>query len=283
MNFDFALAIGCTGLAVLLFVFVGWVLARRMWRQYEQEYIEGAAVTLDAMFITMPAQNILYLGILCSLVLGTITGIVSGSITAGLITGFVGLPIPRLWLFYLKKSRDKLFIEQLVDALMSMSNSLRAGFSLTQALELVYREMPNPISQEIRVVCHEMRLGLPIDDALNGLLKRMPSRDLDLMVTAISIVRDVGGNLTEVFDNIAHTIRERQRIEGKIQTLTAQGRLQAIVMCLMPFGLAALMCMVADLYLLFFTSLFGIIVLICIAVYIGIGALVIRKIMQIDV
>ena len=120
---------------------------------------------------------------------------------------------------------------------MNLSNSLRAGFSLTQALELIHREMPNPMAQEIRLVCQELRLGVPLEDALNNLYKRMPSEDLDLMVTAIAIIRDVGGNLTEIFDNIAHLIRERQRIQGKIRTLTAQGRFQALIMCLLPGGI----------------------------------------------
>ena len=137
---------------------------------------------------------------------------------------------------YLKNARDKAFGLQLVDALVNMGNSLKAGFSLNQALELVQREMENPMSQEIRLVTQEIRLGVSVENALQHLLERMPSQDLDLVVTAITISREIGGNLTEVFDNIADTVRERHRIGGKIDALTAQGKLQGIIISLLPIG-----------------------------------------------
>jgi tight adherence protein B len=127
-----------------------------------------------------------------------------------------------------------------VDALMNVSNSLRAGFSLHQAFEMVQREMGNPISQEFRLLNQELRFGVSMQDALNHLLERMPSEDLDLVATAIIISRDVGGNLTEVFENIAATIRSRHRLYGKIKALTAQGKWQAGLICSLPplLGLA---------------------------------------------
>ncbi len=228
----------CAGLGVFFATAVGLSILFRMWRQYEQSYITGAAVTMDAIYVSMPPQNIIYLGALCLLAVACVVMVLSGDIVVAFIFGLPGFMIPRLILWWLKRRRDRLFDLQLTDALMNISNSLRAGFSLPQALELVHREMPNPMSQEIRLVCQELRLGLPMDEALANLHKRMPLPAVDLVVTAISIVRDVGGNLTEVFDNIAHTIRERQRIEGKIRALTAQGKLQAIVICSLPFGVA---------------------------------------------
>lgn len=231
---DLWIAVMAAGLAVLIFVFVGLLLLRRFWLQYQADYVEGTAVALDSMYINMPAQNLLYLGFLCAVILMLTVGLLSGNPLAALPFGVLGMILPKVVIRILKSKRDRVFNEQLIDALMNVSNSLRAGFSLPQALELVHQEMPNPMSQEIRLVCQELRLGLPIEEALDHLYRRMPSDDLDLVVTAIAIVRDVGGNLTEVFDNIAQTIRERLRIEGKIRSLTAQGRLQAIVVCMLP-------------------------------------------------
>ena len=169
-----------------------------------------------------------------SFVTGALFTLTFGSIAWGVITGLVGFSFPPLVIRYLKKRRDARFRVQLVDALMNVSNSLRAGFSLHQAFELIQREMSNPISQEFRLMNQELRLGVSIEDALKNLLKRMPSEDLDLVTTAIVISRDVGGNLTEIFDNIADTVRSRHRLQGKIKALTAQGKMQAALICALP-------------------------------------------------
>ncbi len=272
------------GLGVFLLAMVGMHLALRSYAQYQKGYVDGAATTLDALYITMPAQNILYLGVMCVLLVTGLVTLLSGSLMIGMIAGLPAFSVPRIALYILKKKRDELFGIQLVDALMNVSNSLRAGFSLTQAFELVYRELPNPMSQEIRLLCQELRLGLPMEDALNNLYQRMPTPDVDLMVTAISIVRDVGGNLTEVFDNIAHTIRERQRIEGKISALTAQGRLQAVVVCLIPFVLGFALYMIApQIFQPMFSNTIGWVLMGLCGVLMIIGWLWIRKIVAINI
>ncbi|MHC4883763.1 MAG: type II secretion system F family protein [Planctomycetota bacterium] len=230
------LAMGAAGLGVAIFVYGGIVLFQKGWGGYEERYVSGAEKTLDSMYLTMPAQHILYLAFLAAAVLGMLGILISGPILA-LPFALIGLSVPRIILWVLKRQRDQRFVEQLVDSLMNVSNSLKAGLTLPQAFESLSREMPNPMRQEMRLLCQELRLGVDIDDALQHLLRRMPSDDLDLVVTAVTIVRDVGGNLTEVFDNIAHTIRERFRIEGKINALTAQGKMQAVVICLLPFVL----------------------------------------------
>jgi len=271
-------------LGTFLFTVVGLHMLMRMYRQYEKAYLEGTATTLDAMYVTMPAQNILYLGILCFIFVSFLMGVLSRSFLIGVLFGLPTFFVPRAVLYFLKTHRDELFNVQLVDALMNISNSLRAGFSLNQALDLVHREMPNPISQEFRLVCQELRLGLPMEEALENLYRRMPLPDVDLVVTAIAIVRDVGGNLTEVFDNIAHTIRERHRIEGKIRALTAQGKLQAIVVCLIPFVLGGAMYVVApDLFAPMITTPLGWAMIAACLVLIVLGWLWIRKIVAIDV
>ncbi len=272
------------GLGIGLFLYIGLILLVRFWQQYQQRYIEGAATTLDAMYVAIPAQHVLYLSILCVLL---VFGFVLALSENFYIAGFFAVPaffIPKILLWYLKRQRDILFNIQLVDALVNISNSLRAGFSLPQALELVHREMANPMSQEIRLVCQELRLGLPVEEALENLYKRMPLADVDLVVTAIAIVRDVGGNLTEVFDNIAHTIRERQRIEGKIRALTAQGKSQAIVICAMPFAIfAGMHLIVPEEARLLYTTPIGWVIIGSVLVWMSIGAYFIYKIVNIDV
>lgn len=267
-----------------IFVFIGIYMARKFWRQYQQSYLDGTATTLDSMYINMPAQNILYLGFLLGLGMLVVFGYISGNILIGIPFLIIGIITPKIVLSFLKKKRDKLFLIQLVDALMNMSNSLRAGFSLPQALELISREMPKPMCQEMRLVCQEMRLGVPAEDALYNLYKRMPSDDMDLVVTAIAIIRDVGGNLTEVFDNIAQLIRERQRIEGKIRTLTAQGKLQGVVMSLLPvFICIGLYIIAPDMFNVLFYTWQGWLALFGAAAMIGVAGFIISKIIKIDV
>lgn len=279
-------AIACLALfgGVAILVFVGLSLLAKMWRQYRQSYIEGASVTLDAMYVTLPPHYIFYLGIVSAVIVGAIVFLLAESALLAILFAIPAAFLPLVFLRYLKKKRDALFGLQLIDALANISNSLRAGFSLPQALELVYREMPNPMSQEIRLVCQELRLGVPMEEALAHLYQRMPLPDVDLVVTAIGIVRDVGGNLTEIFDNIAATIRERHRIEGKIAALTAQGRMQAIVVCLLPFLVAGGLAAVAPgMFRPMVTTPLGWAIFAVILVLEMIGVLFIRKIVTIEV
>jgi tight adherence protein B len=241
LNLSFMLAAGG---AVGLFVWIGFRLFSTGWQSYEEKYVQGAGRTLDAMYLTMPLQHLIYLSFASSAVIGVMTGLIFGSVAWGIILGLLGFSTPAIVVHFLKRRRDHRFRVQLVDALMNISNSLRAGFSLHQAFGLVQREMPNPISQEFRLVNQELRFGVDMEEALGHLLGRMPSEDLDLVVTAITISRDVGGNLTEVFDNIAETIRSRHRLQGKIRALTAQGKWQAGLVCSLPLILAVVINMI---------------------------------------
>jgi tight adherence protein B len=221
--------------AAFLFGVGGIYLFARGWESYEEKYVKGSEGTLEAMYLTIPPQHVAYLSILCFLILFGVFTAVFAQVAIGIIAGILGLPTPMIVLRVLKSRRDKKFGFQLVDALMNMGNSLKAGFSLPQSFLQIEREMENPISQEFRLLNQEVRVGLSLDDALHHLYDRMPSEDLDLVVTSILISRDLGGNLTEVFDNISRTIRDRHVIEGKIRSLTAQGKLQGIIMVLLPF------------------------------------------------
>lgn len=155
-----------------------------------------------------------------------------------LLGALIGFMVPRFWLNNRKSSRLKAFNKQLPDTVTLIANALRAGSSFLQSIELVVRESRPPISTEFGRVIREVNLGLPFDLALENMVKRVKSEDFELMATAIAIQHQVGGNLAEILDSIAFTIRERIRIKGEIRTLTAQQRLSGYVVGFLPFGLA---------------------------------------------
>jgi tight adherence protein B len=156
-----------------------------------------------------------------------------------LVGALLGFLLPRFWLARRKNGRLGAFNKQLPDTITLIANALRAGSSFLQAIELVVRESRPPISTEFGRVIREVNLGLPVDQALENMVRRVRSDDLELMATAISIQHQVGGNLAEILDSIAYTIRERVRIKGEIRTLTAQQRLSGYVVAGLPIALAA--------------------------------------------
>jgi tight adherence protein B len=173
-----------------------------------------------------------------ALVFGLLGGVHWASFTIGAVLGAFA---PR---FYVKRQqavRLRRFDEQLSDMLNLMVNGLRAGYSTMQAMEAVSKEMPSPMNDEFHRVVQEMQLGIPMEAALNNLLRRIPSPDLDFVVTAINVQREVGGNLSEILDIISFTIRERVRIKGEIRVMTAQVRASGTLLALIPAGLALML------------------------------------------
>ncbi len=161
------------------------------------------------------------------------------AVFAGALPGAIaGSFLPDLYVKIRIKRRLRQFNNALADTTAMLASSLRSGYSLLQAMDLVSKEGSGPVASEFRRVVQEVGLGLSTEDALANLLRRVPSDDLDLMITAINIQHEVGGNLSQILDSIAHTIRERVRIKGEIRTLTAQGRISGYVITAMPIGLA---------------------------------------------
>ncbi|MFW6068379.1 MAG: type II secretion system F family protein [Chloroflexota bacterium] len=153
----------------------------------------------------------------------------------------IGLRVPRMYVGFAANRRLYAFEGQLSDTLNLWVNALRSGYSVLQGMEAIATELPPPVSREFERVVQEVRLGLSLDQALGNMLRRMPSEDLDLIITAVNIQREVGGNLAEILDIISYTIRERVRIKGEIRTLTAQGRLTGWIISLLPIGLAVVL------------------------------------------
>ncbi len=170
--------------------------------------------------------------------LGLIAWFLGGRDIISLAIGaVVGAILPGVYVRGQQSKRLKKFDDQLPDMINLMVNGLRAGFSTMQAMEAISRELPPPISDEFRRVVQEMQLGVPMGRALDNLFRRIPSPDLDFMITAINVQREVGGNLAEILDTISFTIRERIRIKGEIQVLTAQVRASAKILSFVPIAL----------------------------------------------
>jgi tight adherence protein B len=204
------------------------------------------------------------------------------------IGGFaLGAFLPRIYIGMQKNKRLIRFNDQLADMLNLMVNGLRAGYSTMQAMEAVSKEMPPPISDEFRRVVQEMQLGITMEAALDNLMRRIPSLDLDLVITAMNVQREVGSNLAEILSTISHTIRERVRVKGEIRVLTAQQVYSGRFLSLMPIALLlALYAVNRDYMMMFFqeeTKLVGMIALGLAATLIAAGYIVMNKIAAIEV
>lgn len=181
-----------------------------------------------------PGEYVLLI-VISALGVGIVAWFIGGqSLVFSAIGAVVGIFLPRFYVRGQQSKRLLRFNEQLADMLNLMVNGLRAGYSTMQAMEAVSKELPSPISDEFRRVVQEMQLGINMEKALENLLRRIPSDDLDLMITAINVQREVGGNLAEILDSISYTIRERVRIKGEIRVLTSQVMYSGRFLSMMP-------------------------------------------------
>lgn len=207
-----------------------------------------------------------------------------GYILLILISAVVGFLLPQFYLSIKEGKQRQLLSSQVGDMLMLLANYLRAGHGFTRAMEIVSREIPPPLSEEIKKFVKDITLGRTIEVALEELEKRTGDEDLGLAITAINIQHEVGGNLSEILDKINHTVRERVRLKGEIKTLTAQGRLTAIIISLLPIVLAVIIfCISPDFLKILFSQSVGRMMLIFALAAQVLGIFLIRKIVQIQV
>ena len=224
-----------------------------------------------------------YIRIGTALGLGLLLGLLRDPIS-GLVGVFLGYFLPRFYVGRRIGGRLGSFNKQLADTITLLSNSLRAGSSFLQSIELVSRETPAPMGEEMGRVVREVNLGLGMEEALSNLVRRIRSEDLDLMVTAIGVQQQVGGNLAEILDTIAFTIRERVRIKGDINTLTAQGRMSGYLVAFLPIGIAIALNFINPAFMApLFGQLIGQILLGVGLVMMTIGFFAIQKIVSIKV
>lgn len=177
---------------------------------------------------------IVFLATILPLILGMI---LFKSIPIGLLAAVIGHFMPSVWVMIMKKKRISAFTDQILDTLTMLANGLKAGYSFLQAMEMVSRESPPPMSTELKRVLKENSLGMNLEDSLVALNTRIESEDWDLVTTVVLIQRQVGGNLAEIFEKIGHTIRQRMRIKGDIQTKTAQAKVSGLLVGALPFGI----------------------------------------------
>jgi tight adherence protein B len=208
-----------------------------------------------------------------------------GNIVIGILAGFIGLFLPRIYVARQVSARLNKFEQQLPDTLGLWINGLRSGYSVMQAMEAISKDAPEPTASEFQRVVQEVQLGIEMQDALDHLLARMDSEDLDLVLTAVNIQREVGGNLAGILEVIQNTIRERIKLKGEIRVMTTQGRYTGYLISLMPIGLAIFLSIIRPGFMepLFTNRLCGWPLVGIGLALIGIGTAIIQKIVDIEI
>jgi len=246
----------------------------------------GIATTLAQADLKLKPAEYIALMVIAAVGLGLVAWFFGGKeIISAIIGAIIGLILPRIYVSRQKAQRLNKFNEQLQDMLNLVVNGLRAGFSTVQALEAVSKELPPPISSEFRRVVQEMQLGISMESALDNLLRRIPSADLDFIIVAMNVQREVGGNLAEILDTISYTIRERVRIKGEIRVLTSQVIYSGRFIALLPIILSVVLWFINRSYMeTFFDNLYcGIASLSCAAILISVGYFIMTRIANIEV
>lgn len=283
-------------LAGLLVVFLAAALLvsgagdaiRAWWRVRTAQYAAWIVDEFDAMFdaITVTRARTFITAMTSG---GLFVGFLFGSslpsrVFFAIFFGGMGYVVPRLFVIWRRRQRLAAIDEQLVDTLRLMSNGLKAGLSLQQALELAVRETKPPIADELTRVVKEIHLGRLMDDALQRFAERVPLEDVRIVVDSILTLRETGGNLSETFDVVATTIVERKKVSGKIAAMTAQGMTQGFIMCLMPIGMLVLFGLIDPNYTApLFETVLGWLILALVAFLDLMGLWLMLKLVQVDV
>lgn len=210
-------------------------------QNWQRRRIDKIAPQLDRMFLRIPYRRLLVMDIACTSIIGYMAFYITKNPYLAAASAFLGLAILNFILRQMEVARKNKFTSQLVDGLMILSGSLKAGLSLIQSIEALVEEMPPPISQEFGLVVTENRMGVPLEECLIKLKRRMQSEELDMIITTIMVGMDTGGELTTVFSNLVLVIRERNRLFSRVKALCVQGKLQGRIMMFLPvlFGFAA--------------------------------------------
>lgn len=281
--------IGVAGVAAVSIGFLLYPLVEEHAVRHFRTYVNWAAATREKMFRPVSKARIgfsISFSTLLAMIVGYLISRGNGYITVVFTALFaaVGWSFVRFWINFQWEGRLKRFDEQLIDGLNLLANSLKSGLNLQQAIQVLVKEMPNPLSQEFALVLSQEKLGLTTDEALERMIERIPSEDLSVALHSVLILRETGGDLSETFDTIASTIRERRKVDGKIKSMTAQGKMQGLVLFLLPFAFAAALYFINPEYItpLFTTPLGWSLLTVMVFLQI-LGGLWLRKIVKIDV
>lgn len=251
---------------------------------YKDTFTESASANMADMFLFIDATRLFYINLIAIFVIPLLIWIIIGDPTTAIAVFIMLALLPSIIYRSMRKKRLKKFEEQLPDGLMMLTGAMRAGASLNIALEGLVKEQPAPLSQEFELFMREQRIGVDFEKSLTNMEKRLPIQDFAMLTSALRINREIGGNLAEILESLAETLRRKQQMEGKIDSLTAQGKLQGIVMTGLPVLLGVL------LYFLekesmekLWTTTIGWVVLGIIIIMEFMGYAMIRKITSIDV
>jgi tight adherence protein B len=262
---------------------LAWAV-RTAYTQWRSSFLETAKLSLEDMFLFVDPRTLFRANVAAFVLLPAAVWVVTREPIVALAAGIAGAAFPRVaWIVMRRRRRSKL-VAQLPDGLSMMVGSIRAGSSLVQALSMVVQECAAPLSQELSLLLREQRLGLALDDSLRGMAHRLEMEEIDLFVSALSIAKEVGGNLSETLDRLASTLRAKAVMEGKIRALTSQGKLQGVIVGLLPLLLGSVLYVLdPEAMLPMFTTWYGWCVIAAVFVMLLLGAFFIRKIVTIDV
>lgn len=256
--------------------------AKKIKKEIKLKFSQKFASQLKTAGILMRVEEFATIWILSSFVPSGIIALITGNAGVALLFAVIGIILPPAYIKKQKKKRVAAFENQLSDALVIICNCLRSGLTISQAFENIADEMPEPISKEFSAVCTEIKYGSTLEKALNSLSERIGSDDLMLTVTAINIQRQVGGNLSEILQNISDTIKSRIKLKNEIKVMTASGRASGIIIGLLPIGIGIMIFLLNPEYMLAFVETSIGKIMLCVgAVMEIIGFLVIKKIISI--
>jgi tight adherence protein B len=269
--------------SVFFFSLVIFGVLSKAYEQYQERYVAKSMNDLSDMFLFIDPRQMLVLNVACMCLMGILSYVLLNPLVAVAATIF-GFFLPMILVKYYRKRRIKKFNTQLVDALQAMANAFKAGLTFPQAIEHVAKEAMAPLSQEFGLFVKEVKLGVPLEEALINMGKRVGSDDLELVVVSTNISRQLGGNMAEMFETISATIRERFRLEGKIDALTSQGKLQGWIVAAMPLILGMVLnYMRPDLMQPMLNHWFGYVLVLVICIMEALGIFIIRRIVNIDI
>lgn len=237
----FLAAIGLIAAASFVAGYLAVSNGRRFYGDYEEVFKDTATTNMEDMFLFIDPQRLFFFNIVALVSLPTLVFLLFGDLMIALIVFLIILVGPFKYYKALRRKRLKTFEQQLPDALTMISGGLASGASLNMAIEALVREQPAPLSQEFMLFLREQRIGVDFDISLRNMERRLPLPDFIMFSAALRISREIGGNLGETLDTLADTLRKKATMEGKIDSLTAQGRMQGYVMTALPILLGVLL------------------------------------------
>ncbi|WP_105259201.1 type II secretion system F family protein [Pseudoalteromonas sp. T1lg88] len=272
------------GVSVALLVYGGNYISRDLAVKYRETFTHSARHNLSDMFLFIEPQKLFAMNIVGMVVLFLLIWAYTGTIFVAFLMVVLLSFVPTYLYKFLQRRRRKKFISQLPDALNMICASMRSGSSLINSIEAMVKEQEAPISQEFSLFLREQRLGVDFNDGLNNMLARIPEQDFKLVVAGMQISKEIGGNLSETLERLADTLRKKLEMEGKIDSLTAQGKMQGVVMTGLPLFVGFVLYHMEPTHMArLFSEPIGWLVCFVVAVMLFIGYKFIKKIVTIDV